>query len=188
VGPAPPAAGDGPRRRLALGVAAALALLVGVMLTGLSVLANPDSPFYPIKRLGEAALVAVDGDPLSRAQLEVRLAQVREREAEDMAGRGDGDRAVEVMGDRFDLLRDASRDLIASSSRGSKWKATRDRLFQEASHPTTTVQRDLRVTGQRAAADRIAQLSRDYESDRKQLDSQLPPPAPSPDTQQNNNG
>jgi DNA-directed RNA polymerase specialized sigma24 family protein len=170
----------------ALAVAGALALMVGLMLTALSVLANPDSPFYPIKRLGEAALIAVDGDPVSRAQLEVRLAQVREREAEDMAGRGEGDRAVEVMSDRFDLLRDASRDLIASSSRGSKWKDTRDRLFQEASHPTSTVQRDLRVTGQKAAADQIAQLSRNYESDRKQLDPQLGRPAPSPPANQSN--
>jgi hypothetical protein len=103
-----------------------------------------------------------------------------------MAGRGEGDRAVEVMSDRFDLLRDASRDLIASSSRGANWKDTRDRLFQEASHPTSTVQRDLRVTGQKAAADQIAQLSRTYESDRKQLDPQLGRPAPSPPANQGN--
>jgi hypothetical protein len=165
---------------VALGIAGALALLVGVMLTALSAFAGPDSPFYPIKRVAETALVAIDGDPLSRAQLEIRLAQVREREAEDMASRGEGDRAVEVMGDRYDLLRDASRDLIASSSRGGQWKTARDRLFQEASHPTTTVQRDLRVTGQSRSADQIAQLSRNYETDRKQLDPQLGHPTPSP--------
>ena len=172
---------------LALGVAAALAVVVGVMLTALSAFANPDSPFYPLKRLGEAALVAVDGDPLSRAQLEIRLAQVREREAEDMAGRGNGELAVEVTSDRYDLLRDASRDLIASPSRGAQWKAARDRLFQEASHPTTSVQRDLRVTGQGSAADQVAQLSRNYESDRKQLDPKLGHPTPTPSPQASDN-
>jgi hypothetical protein len=165
---------------VALAIAAGLALAVGVLLTALSAFADPDSPFYPVKRVAEVALVAVDGDPLSRAQLEIRLAQVREREAEDMAARGEGDRAVEVMSDRYDLLRDASRDLIASQSRGSTWKAARDKLFQEASNPTTTVQRDLRVTGQGAAADQIAQLSKNYESDRKQLDPELGHPTPSP--------
>jgi hypothetical protein len=88
------------------------------------------------------------------------------------------------MSDRFDLLRDASRDLISSSSRGTQWKSTRDKLFQEASHPTTTVQRDLRVTGHGGSADQIAQLSRSYESDRKQLDPQLGHPTPSPQTAQ----
>jgi DNA-directed RNA polymerase specialized sigma24 family protein len=166
---------------VALGIAGGLALLVGVLLTGLSVFADPDSPFYPIKRVAETALVAVDGDPLSRAQLEIRLAQVREREAEDMASRGDGNRSVDAMSDRFDLLRDASRDLIAAQSRNSQWKTSRDRLFEEASHPTTVVQRDLRVTGQGAAADQVAQLSRNYETDRKQLDPQLGHPVPSPE-------
>jgi DNA-directed RNA polymerase specialized sigma24 family protein len=165
---------------VALAIAGGLALAVGLLLTALSAFADPDSPFYPVKRVAEVALVAVDGDPLSRAQLEIRLAQVREREAEDMASRGQGDRAVEVMSDRYDMLRDASRDLIASSSRGSQWKTTRDKLFQEASNPTTTVQRDLRVTGQGGAADQIAQLSRNYETDRKQLDPQLGHPTPSP--------
>jgi DNA-directed RNA polymerase specialized sigma24 family protein len=165
---------------VALAIAGGLALAVGLLLTALSAFADPDSPFYPVKRVAEVALVAVDGDQLSRAQLEIRLAQVREREAEDMASRGQGDRAVEVMSDRYDMLRDASRDLIASSSRGSQWKTTRDKLFQEASNPTTTVQRDLRVTGQGGAADQIAQLSRNYETDRKQLDPQLGHPTPSP--------
>jgi DNA-directed RNA polymerase specialized sigma24 family protein len=169
---------------VALGIAGGLALAVGVMLTALSAFAAPDSPFYPVKRIAEAALVAVDGDPLSRAQLEIRLAQVREREAEDMASRGQGDQAVQVMSDRFDLLRDASRDLISSSSRGTQWKSSRDKLFQEASHPTTTVQRDLRVTGHGGSADQIAQLSRNYESDRKQLDPQLGHPTPSPQAAQ----
>jgi DNA-directed RNA polymerase specialized sigma24 family protein len=169
---------------LALGVAAGLALLVGLMLTGLSVFADPDSPFYPIKRFGEAALVAVDGDALSRAQLEIRLAQVREREAEDMASRGDGVRTVDAMSDRYDLLRDASRDLIASQSRNSQWKSSRDKLFDEASHPTSVVQRDLRVTGQNSSADQVAQLSKAYESDRKQLDPQLGHPTPSPGASQ----
>ncbi|MBJ7599833.1 DUF5667 domain-containing protein [Candidatus Nephthysia bennettiae] len=169
---------------VALGIAGGLALAVGLLLTALSAFAAPDSPFYPVKRIAEAALVAVDGDPLSRAQLEIRLAQVREREAEDMGSRGQGDQAAQVMSDRYDLLRDASRDLISSPSRGTQWKSTRDKLFQEASHPTTTVQRDLRVTGHAASADQIAQLSRNYESDRKQLDPQLGHPTPSPQAAQ----
>lgn len=163
---------------LALVVAATLALVVGVMLTAFSALADPDSSFYPVKRFGEAALVAIDRDPVSRAQLEVKLAQVRQREAENMASRGSGDRAVEAMGDRFDLLRDAARDLISSNERGKSWGTTRDKLFDEASHPVTLVERDLQVTGQKRSADEIAQLSKSYEADRKQLDPQLGRPLP----------
>jgi hypothetical protein len=109
---------------------------------------------------------------------------VREREAEDMASRGDGVRTVDAMSDRYDLLRDASRDLIASQTRNSTWKSSRDKLFDEASHPTTVVQRDLRVTGQNSSADQVAQLSKAYESDRKQLDPQLGHPTPSPGVSQ----
>lgn len=165
---------------LALGVAAALALGVGLLLTALSAFADPDSGFYPLKRFGEAALITVDRDPVSRAGLEIKLAQVRQREAENMASRGDGDRTVDAMSDRFELLRDASRDLIASNQRGKSWNTIRDKLFDEASHPTTLVQRDLDVTGQKRAADEVSKLSKSYETDRKQLDPQLGRPAPTP--------
>jgi DNA-directed RNA polymerase specialized sigma24 family protein len=165
---------------VALATAGALALLVGAVVAMLSSFAGPDSTLYPLKRLGESILVAIDLDPTDRASLEIKLAQTRAREAEDMAGRGDGEHTVGALNDHFVLLRAAARDLSAASVRDRRWTATRDRLLAEDNHPLTNVRRDLDASGQTSASDVVDQLITTYESDRKQLDAQLRTPAPRP--------
>jgi hypothetical protein len=73
---------------IALSIAAVLAVVVGAVLAVLSSFASPDSGLYPLKLTGESALVNLNLDPVNRAQLEIKLAQTRQREAEDMASRG----------------------------------------------------------------------------------------------------
>ena len=85
-----------------------------------------------MKRAGESALVAVSADPVGRADLEIKLAQTREREAEDMAARGDGDRAVAALDSRYQLLRAASRDLLATSAHTTRWTSARTRCHSGA--------------------------------------------------------
>lgn len=158
---------------LALGTAAVLAVVVGSVLAMLVSFAGPESGLYPLKRTGEDALIAVNLDPVNRAQLEVKLAQTRQREAEDMAGRGDGDRAVEAVSTRYDLLRAAGRDLAGVTSHDSRWRAARDRLFKESDLQMTPLQRDLQAIGQGRSAQEVQQLVAGYDADRKSLETQL---------------
>ena len=165
---------------LALITAATLAVLVGVVVALLSSFAGPDGALYPLKRLGESILVAVDVDPVDRASLEIKLAQTRAREAEDMAGRGDGDHTVTALNDHFELLRAAARDLSAAPVHDGRWTAARDRLFAEDNHPLTIIKRDLDAGGQTSASDNVDQLISSYQTDRTQLDARLGKPTPRP--------
>jgi DNA-directed RNA polymerase specialized sigma24 family protein len=165
-----------PSRRgafLALGAAGILALVVGAVMAVFASFAGPDSAFYPLKRFGESTLVAVDLDPVDRAQLEVKLAQTRAREAEDMASRGDGDRAIMAVNDRYDLLRAASQDLIAVPARDTRWNAARTNLFNESDHLVTPIEHDLQVTGQATASAEVQRLASGYEAERKPLEADL---------------
>ena len=114
--------------------------------------AGPDNALYPMKRFGESVLVTLEVDPVNRAGLEVKLAQTREREAEDMAGRGNGDGAVAALASRYELMRTASRDLIGVPVRDARWKSVRGRLFTESDLPITQIQRDLQVSGQKRSS------------------------------------
>ncbi len=163
---------------LTLVIAAVLAVVVGGVLAVLSSFADPASLLYPVKRSSEATLVAVSLDPVDRAQLEIKLAQTRAREAEDMAGRGDGDRAAAAVDDRFRLLRAAARDLVSTSVHDARWRAARDRLFRESDVAMTTVDTDLQAGGQTRSAQDVERLVADYQRDRKTLESQLGRPSP----------
>jgi hypothetical protein len=148
------------------------------VLAVLSSFAGPDNALYPMKRFGESTLVTLEVDPVNRAGLEVKLAQTREREAEDMAGRGNGDGAVAALATRYELLRTASRDLIGVPTRDARWKSVRGRLFTESDHPITQIQRDLQVSGQKRSSEEVQQLIAAYENDRKPLESDLGRPPP----------
>jgi hypothetical protein len=158
---------------LALGAAAVLAVVAGSVLAVLASFAGPESGLYQLKRTGENALITVNMDPVNRAQLEITLAQTRQREAEDMAGRGDGDHAVEAVSARFDLLRAAGRDLAEVSVHDGRWRAARDRFFKESDLQMTPLERDLQALGLGRSSQQVQQLAAGYEADRKSLDTQL---------------
>ena len=165
---------------VALGIAGLLAVVVGAVLAVLSSFAGPTSSFYPLKRWAESALVAVDLDPVDRSQLEVKLAQTREREAEDMASRGDGDRTVDALANRYRLLSAADRDLLSASVHDSRWKAARDKLFKESDIPMTAIQQDLRVAGQDRSAQDVGRMVVRFDTARRPLENELGRPPAQP--------
>jgi DNA-directed RNA polymerase specialized sigma24 family protein len=166
---------------LALGVAAVLAVVVGAVLAVLSSFAGPESSLYPLKRTGESALVAISFDPVDRAQLEIKLAQAREREAEDLAGRGEGDLTVQALDDRYQLLDAAERDLLSVPVHDSRWRSARDKLFNESDVQMTPIERDLQATGQNRSAQDVTRLVASFDTGRQPLEAQLGrPPATAP--------
>lgn len=158
---------------VAVATAGLVAIVVGGVVAVISSFAGPESSLYQVKRDTESILVTVNVDPVSRAQLELNLAQTREREAEDMASRGDGPRTADVLSDRFLLLRAASRDLISVPDHSARWRATRDRLFQEADVQMTPILRDLQLSRQTRSAQDVQNIVAGYETDAKQLDAEL---------------
>jgi DNA-directed RNA polymerase specialized sigma24 family protein len=168
---------------VALGIAALLAVMVGAVLAVLSSFAGPTSSFYPLKRTAESALVAVQLDPVDRAQLEIKLAETREREAEDMAARGEGDTTVGVLANRYQLLTAADRDLIAASVHDPRWKSARDKLFKESDVQMTSIERDLQATGQDRSDQEVGRLVAGFDTDRRPLETQLGRAAAQPSDQ-----
>ena len=171
---------------VALSIAGVLAIVVGSVMAVLSSFAGPTSALYPLKLAGESTLVRVNMDRINRAQLEIKLAQTREREAEDMAARGEGDLTVEALDRRFALLRAAGGDLSAVQIHDQRWKTARDRLFSESDATVTEIERELEATGQTRSKAEVDQLAVSYATDRKALQAELAPaaqpvvPAPPP--------
>ncbi|MDQ6900932.1 MAG: hypothetical protein M3072_15770, partial [Candidatus Dormibacteraeota bacterium] len=97
-------------RRLRAGNLALLSVVLMITLGGalflalVSAFADPNSNLYPFKRLGESMLLVAPTGQASHIDLELKLAQLREREAEDMAASKHGDLAVKAERDRVDLL------------------------------------------------------------------------------------
>jgi len=165
---------------LTMSVGLVLAVLVGTTLAVVSSFADPDSLLYSLKRLGESALVAVTPDAVSRAELEVKLSQTREREAEDMASRGKGELAVQAVRDRISLLQAAGQDLSGSAPGASRWRQARNQFINAAGAPLDQVERDLEVTGQPQAAEQVRQIDVDWVRQQQSLRQSLAQPAPTP--------
>ena len=165
----------------ALGIALLLALGVGIVLALLSSFADPDSPFYPLKKGGEAALIALSREPVSRADLEVKLAETRGREAETTAADGKkADLAVAATRDHYDLLRAAAADLIAARVRDARWTRARDRLETQASLSIAPLQRELESVGAKPQAQQVADENDRFQADRKVFDPKLGKAAANP--------
>jgi DNA-directed RNA polymerase specialized sigma24 family protein/type VI protein secretion system component VasF len=165
---------------LTLGVGLVLAALVGTTLAVVSSFADPDSLLYPLKRLGESVLVAVTQDRVNRAELEVKLSQSREREAEDMASRGKGSLAVQAVRDRVSLLQAAATDLSGVSPRNSRWTDARNQFLNAAGAPLDQIEHDLDVTGQPPAAEEVRRIDVDWVHQQAPLRQSLGQPAPAP--------
>lgn len=152
------------RPRLRAGNLALLSVVLMATLGGalflalVSAFADPDSNLYPFKRLGESMLlVAPTGQP-SHTDLELKLAQLRQREAEDMAASKHGDLAIKAERDRLDLLRSAARDLAGSRQHDSRWRAQRDELLETGTTSSGGLERQLKLTGLDSAAAQVRVL------------------------------
>jgi uncharacterized protein DUF5667 len=165
---------------LTLGVVLVLAGMIGVSLAVVSSFADPDSLLYPLKRIGESTLVTLTPDPVSRSELETKLALTRQREAEDMASRGKGALAVQAVQDRVTLLQASARDLSAASRQDSRWKDARTQFMTAASSPLDDVEHDLDVTGQPPAAEQVRRIDVDWVHQQQSLRQTLGQPTPSP--------
>lgn len=165
---------------LALGIAVVLAVVVGAVLAVLSSFAGPTSSFYSLKRTGESALIAIQVDPVDRAQLEVNIAETREREAEDMASRGNGDETVAALSERYRLLTAAGHDLVAVSVHDSRWRNARQRLFDKSDAQMTAIERDLQATGQTRSEQDVQRLAAEFEASRKPVETELGRTTPAP--------
>lgn len=169
---------------LSLVVGLMLASLLGVSLAVVSSFADPDSLLYPFKRVGESTLVDLTPDPVSRSELEVKLATTRQREAEDMATRGKGGLAVQAVRDRVTLLQAAGNDLSGASRQDSRWKSARSQYMAAASSPLDEVEHNLDANGQPVAAEDVRRIDVDWvhqqQSIRQSLGKRTPTPSPSP--------
>lgn len=160
-----------------------IAIGAGGTLAVFSMFSGPGSPPYPVKRFAENVLLAVNRDPTSRADFELKLASTRSREAEDMAVAGNGDLATQAMRDHFDMLRAAGNDLARAPVHDARWTATRNSFSSQASQSTEEIQQDLVATHQRDAQKQVKALTEQFQRDRKGIDSKLgksPSPAPTP--------
>lgn len=169
----------------ALALAMVLAVLAGLVLAAAAAFSDPSSDVYPVKRLGESTLLAFSTDRVSRADLEVKLAAERTKEAESMASGRHPDLAVQAANSEFDDLRAAAADLagIPGSHRDQRWKSIRDRLEVAASKPVTDLERTLTAGGYKKQAAELKQSYERFQNDRKLFDKGLgvgvPQPQPS---------
>jgi DNA-directed RNA polymerase specialized sigma24 family protein len=167
---------------------ALLAVTAGGLLAIFSMFASPDAPSYPVKRFAETVLLGLNRDPVSRADLELKLASTRSREAEDMAVGGRGDLAVAMMRDRYQLLRQAGVELATSPQRDARWTSERNQFSSQASQSTEVLQNDLKASHQPAAANQVRALAQQFQRDRTRIDAGLGspaaagPPSPPPPT------
>jgi len=159
----------------AMGLAMLLALVAGVVLAVAAAFSGPDSSVYGLKRASEAALVGLSTNRVSKADLEVKLATERTKEAESMAAARHADLAVDAVNARFDDLRAAAADLagIPLSHRDQRWKAVRDRLEADASKPISDLQSTLTAGGYKAQAAEIKAAYDRFQNDHKEFDKKL---------------
>lgn len=177
--------------RFSTGAALMISLLVfvgaGASLALFSMFASPDSPFYPVKQTAESVLLAMPRSPEAKADLELKLATTREREAEDMAVAGKGDLAAQAMDAHFNLLRASARDLGLAPTHDAQWREERDQYNQAASESTEELQNSLSANHQGKAATQVKSQTQQFQRDRKTLDQGLgsgstPQPGPSANT------
>ncbi len=157
----------------ALALAAVLAVVAGVVLAAAAGFSTPSSPIYPLKRFDEALLLAVTGDRLARANLEVKLAAERMKEAETEASFRHGDLAAAATAERFDILRRAGADLAAAPRRDAAWRQARGRYEQEASRPVDQLERLMNSNGLSEAARQVRRDNERFQADRARIDREL---------------
>jgi hypothetical protein len=152
---------------------------------------EPDSPAYPLKRMAEKAMVNTAPTGAARADLEIKMAAQRLREAETMAARSRPDLATQAVALRYQELRTAARELAGTGPRDRAWHAVRDRFLAEAGLSTAALQHELTVRKQPGAATAVRIQAERFQAERAAIDARLAvpkpktgtdtqPPAPSP--------
>jgi hypothetical protein len=166
----------------AMGLAMLLALVAGIVLAMAAAFSSPDSSVYGLKRAGESALLALSTNRVSKADLEVKLAAERTKEAESMAAARHAELAVEAVNAHFDDLRAAADDLagIPIAHRDQRWKSVRDRLETDASKPVTDLERTLTAAGYKAQAAEVKAAYDRFQNDHKEFDKGLGVGGPAP--------
>ena len=161
-------------------VMAVVAVVLGVTTAALAGMSEPDSALYPLKRAGEEALFQLSPDNVSRADLQVQLAQQRMREAEAMAVRSKPELALEAVHDRYAALRAGAMELTSQPVHDKRWSRTRDRLFDEEGKPSTPIEQALNRNSFGDAATAVKQEAEQFQKERADLDRALGKAQPSP--------
>lgn len=169
-----------PKRRpvlstMSLGFVLFLSLVAGVALAVASAIATPSSSVYPLKRTAEDALVALAPDRVTRASLEVKLAEQRREEAETEAAGHHPDAAITAARGRYDALLAAAYDLEAVSRHSKSWIDARNRLETEAQQPPAPLERMLEANGGKAQAQQLAAMATHFQAQREQFDKVIAP-------------
>jgi hypothetical protein len=159
----------------AMGLAMILALVAGVVLAVAAAFSSPDSAVYGLKRASESALLGLSTNRVSKADLEVKLAAERTKEAESMAAARRADLTVQAVDAHFDDLRAAAADLagIPVAHRDQRWKSVRDRLETDASKPVSDLQSILSAGGYKAQAAEVKAAYDRFQNDHKEFDKKL---------------
>ena len=166
----------------AMGLAMLLAVLAGGVLAVAAAFADPDSQVYGLKRAGEASLLGLSTDRISKADLEIKLAAERTKEADSMASGRRPNLALDAVDSRFDDLRAAAADLagIPPAHRDARWKAVRDRLETEAAKPVSDLERTLTSGGYKAQAAQLKAANERFQADHQEFDKKLSVKTPTP--------
>ena len=164
VAPLPPKKGIRFGQVTALLAALLIAALLGGVVAATSSFSTPDSPLYRVKRSGEDALLKLARDPISRSDLDIKLAEERMREAEGMAAAGKPDIALSTLSTRFDELRDAGDRLAAAQPHDARWKDAVKRYLAEAQEPVTPLQHQLIQKGDASSAKEAGDMSSEFQA------------------------
>ena len=176
-----------PRRpKLNIGEGAALILIgalavgIGAMLAVFTSLSDPASPFglYGLKRAGESVLLVATRDNAKRADLDLKLAQTRRKEAETMAASGHADLAVQATRDHFVILKAGAERLAAAPGHSrASWIKVRDDYAVEETVPVLPIENQLLSQGFKAQAAQVKALNETFQAQRTVLDAPLGKPS-----------
>jgi len=166
----------------AMGLAMVLALVAGVVLAVAAAFSGPDSSVYGLKRASESMLLGLSTNRVSKADLEIKLAAERTKEAESMAAARHADLTVDAVNSHFDDLRAAAADLagIPMSHRDKLWKSVRDRLETDAAKPVSDLESVLKAGGYKAQAAAVKSAYDRFQNDHKEFDKKLGVGGPAP--------
>jgi hypothetical protein len=130
-----------PRRfHLRFGMAVAVALTLVVLICGVSTMAAasnsmPDQPLYPVKLASEQAKIALASSPIKKAEVYVRLADLRVDEIVYVAVKGDP-RWVDAVAQRLKEHLDMVAALAATMTNGKMAAPADSGAFRPSAAPT----------------------------------------------------